>query len=422
LLQFGANAADTGRVIHFPRKAPPLKTRLILGATATCAFVAVPTAMAVEGAPLPKRDGVVVAWQPRSHTAVVVTADQIPYAIHTLRRVAPGTRVRVEGIKWGAPTSGIKWSVAPSGIKWGIKWAANKSYQSRLTKLSGTATTMSLRGTVVRRFGGRAVAISIPGATTVIPLRGAVWLPTGGKGTNAVTPLNRFGTKVTVRVRFDSKGRAFSRRVVEIAPAGPQTEVPVAGRVVGVDRLARTLKIQAGTSVFPVIVTVGVPPSANLALYPVGAEIAAAVVKSAVDNTLLATLLSRNASFAQADSPLTTVFAPGYNGQYSPGLGANPTVPPVPPNPAHVAAADALKARWIEGRAQGLVPNLGVFESQENRLTRVAALIRAGNKPWAISELDELATVLTTTPATMVAATFRDEILASAAALKAQLA
>ncbi len=379
-----------------------MQTRTILASLAASATVLVPTALAVDGAPLQRRDGVVIAWQARSSTAVVVTGDQRTYAIHSLRRVTPGSRVRVEGIKWGTPTSGIKWSVAPSDIKWGIKWAANGSFQARLTKLSGRATTMSLRGTVVRRFGGRGVAVSIPGATIIIPFRGAVWLP-GGKLTNGVATLGQFGAKVTVRVSFDAKGRAFSRRVLEIAPPSVQPVAPLAGRVIAVDSVARTLTVQTGNASFPLPLTIGIPPAFNLALYPIGSEIAAEIMHGAdPDTTLAATALSLNRTFAEADSPTTSVVI-------------------VPPNPLHLAAINDMLSRWRTGNAQGLVPNTGLFTSERNRLARVMFLITVGDKPKAVAELGQFDKKLRNAPPDAIMAAFRDENLAAAGALRAQL-
>lgn len=364
--------------------------------------VVIPAASAVDGAPLPRRDGVVVAWQARSATAIVVTGNQRAYAIHSLRRIAPGSRVRVEGIKWGTPTSGIKWSVTPAGIKWGIKRAANGTYQSRLTKLAGRATTMSLRGTVVRRFDRRGVVVSVRGGTFVIPLRGAVWLP-GGKRANAVTVLGQMGAAVTIDVSFDARGRAFSRRVIETAPPAATPILPVAGRITASDPVARTLTVQAGTTAFPVLLTIALPTIADIARYPVGSEIAATVMQAAApDTTLAATALSLNRTFAQADSPATSIAVPA-------------------PNPQTLAAINDLKGRWLAGRGQDLIPNTGVFTSERNRIDRIAFLVTVGDPTKAVSELEQFDKKLRNAPADAIATAFRDEMMVVAAALRAQV-
>jgi len=346
-----------------------VKTRTLLASIAGSALVAVPVALAVDGQPLPKREGVVVAWQPRSTTAVVVTGDQRVYAIHTLRRATPGTRVRVEGIKWGTPTSGIKWPVAPSGIKWGIGRARNGSFQSRLTRL-GTATTMSLRGTVVRRFGTRGVAVSIRGATFVIPLtRGAVWLP-GGKRQNATAPLGQFGSTVSIQISFSRTGRASTRRLIELQPPVANRRVPISGRVTAVDAAAHTITLQAGATGFPLPLLIDVPATVDLAAYPVGSQVAGQIVQApAPQATLHAVELSRNETFGRADSPTTTIVVPT-------------------PAPAHLAASNGLLAHWTAARAGGMIPNDGLFTSQRNRLQRVTFLIGISDKAKAVEELD----------------------------------
>lgn len=399
--------------------------RRALGAIFAFSLAAVPAASAVEGAPLLRRDGVVVAWQARSHVAVVVTGDQRVYAVHALRKVAPGTRVQVGGVKWGTPTTGIKWSTAPSGIKWGIKWGRNGTYASRLTTLPGKATTLALRGTVVRRIGTSGVVVSVPGATFPIALRRAVWLPGGGKRLNAVTPLGRFGAKVTVRVNFDARGRISTSRVIETASAGAQATAPLAGRVIAVDVDARTITVRAGTVALPAVLTISLPPNADMNLYPVGAEVSSLLVKSAADGRYLANELSLNATFAQADSPVSSIVAPGVTPSAAPGTNppaqpGGPTVP-TPPNPAFIAAATDLQTRWVQANTDGLIPNLGVFTAQRNRLGRIVEDLNAGNQVWAVAELVKFDTALNGVPAVSIDTAFRDQILAAAAALRVQL-
>jgi hypothetical protein len=370
---------------------------------AGCAGIAAiaPSALAVEAQPLPRRDGVVVAWQARTATAVVVTGDRRVYAVHALRRVTPGTRVRVDGIKWGRPTAGIKWSVAPQGIKWGIKWAKNGTYQSRLTR-TGTATTTSLRGTVIRRFP-RAVAVSVRGATIVIPTtRGAVWLP-GGKVQNATTELGRLGATVDVRVGFTSTGRAVARGVTEIAPPIPSARIPLAGKIVAVDPVARAITVRSGTVAFPLDLIVEVPAAFDLGLYPVGSQIAGRIAEApAPQQTLHAVELSLNGSFAQADSPVTSVSSP-------------------PADPAHVAAATSLKDRWLAARAGGWIPNDGLFTANLNRLERLGFLIVVSDKEKAVKEIDQFVMKLQSGGPAAIDPGFKTEAEAAAAALKAQL-
>lgn len=379
-----------------------MKTHTLVVGLVGSALVAVPVAFALDGQPLPRRDGVVIAWQPRSTTAVVVTANQRVYAIHALRRVTPGARVRVEGIKWGAPTSGIKWTVAPLGIKWGIRRASNGSFQSRLTRI-GTAATTSLRGTVVRRFGRRGVAVSIRGATLVIPLaRGAVWLPTG-KRLNAATALGQFGSTVSIRIVFSRTGRVSTRRLTELRPPVANRPVPISGRVIAVNTVDHTITVQAGAPGFPLPLVINVPATVDLSAYPVGSQIAGQVLKApAPEATLYAVELSRNETFAAADSPTTTIVVSA-------------------PNPAHVAASNALLARWTSARAAGLIPNDGLFTSQQNRLLRVKFLIGIGDKVTAVAELENFRQRFKNASPDDVDTSFREAIVRDADALRAQM-
>lgn len=380
-----------------------MTTRTALVALAASSLAIAPVASAVEGAPLPRRDGVVVAWQARTSTAIVVTGDQRVYAIHALRRVAPGRRVRVDGIKWGTPSPGIKWGAPGQGIKWGIRKAANGTFESRLTPLPGFATTMSLRGTVGRRFGSSGAIISVPGASVVVPFRGAVWLP-GGKRTYGASELGQFGASVTVTLTRDAKGRIFGRRVVETAPPVVLGGVPIAGTVIGVDQPRRTLTVEAGNATFPLAITFAVPVGADIGLYPLGSYVAATVVQATPpDTSVAATALSLNATFGAADAPATSITVPA-------------------PNPAHVAAGADLLARWTAARDAGQIPNTGTFTSNKNRLDRIGFLIASGDKLKAIAELEQFDKKIQGAPAGEIDTAFRDAMLGLSAALRVQLA
>lgn len=397
-----------------------MRSRLVMAGLAGTALVATPSALGVDAAPLAVRDGVVVAWQSTSKTAVVVAANQRVYTVHSLRRMRPGTRVRVEGIKWGAPTAGIKWSVAPRGIKWGIKLAKNGTYQSRLTAL-GTATTASLRGRVVRRYGGRAVAVGVRGATVIVPLtRGAVWLPSG-KVQKSAAPLGAFGSTVTVRLGLGG-GRAVARGVTQLAPPVPNVAVPVAGRIVAADATARALTVRAGTVAFPLDVTISVPAAVDLGLYPVGSVLASQIV-AASDGRLRPVELSLNGSFSQADSPATSVTL---DPNASPGTTPAPPPPggggtPPPPGPAVIALATKLKNDWVAARGAGLIPGNGLYTSNLQRVERIEELVTAANVVEAVIEIDAFVARLDGGPAGEIDAVFKAQIASDAGTLRARL-
>ena len=396
-----------------------MRSRLVLAGLAATTLVAAPSAMGVDARPLPSRNGVVVAWQAASKTAVVVTTNRRVYTVHSLRRVRPGTRVRVDGIKWGAPTSGIKWSVAPRGIKWGIRFARNGTYQSRLTTLGG-ATTTSLRGKVVRRYGRRAVAVGIRGATVILPLtRGAVWLPSG-KVQKSRAPLGAFGSTVVVRLGF-ARGRAVARGVTQIAPPVSSAPVPVSGRIVAASAMSRSLTVRAGTVAFPLDVTIAIPPAVDIGLYPVGSVLASQII-TATDGSLRPVELSLNGSFGQADSATTSVTVDPTT------AGTTPTPPPPggggsppAPGPDVIAMATSLKDQWITAHTNGLIPGNGLYTSNRNRLERIEVLVTAGNAAEAILELDAFTARLDAGTTGEIDPIFKAQIAVDAAALRARL-
>ncbi len=339
-------------------------------------------------APLPQREGVVVGRTiDGKATIVVARGNQRVYVIHTLRRLPAGTRVRVGGIKWGTPTSGIKWSRPPAGIKWGIKWARNGTFQSRLTVLPGRLQSASLRGgRIVRRFGASGVAVSYPGATFVVKVsRRAVWLP-GGKMTSASTGLGEIGSTVDLRLAIGRRGGLVATRVVQQSPPVAGAAIPLAGTIVAADPVNRTLTIRSSNDLaFPLDILVTVPVGVDLGIFPIGSSVATKVVPSAADvNVFYAAEISRNDTFAQADAePAPTASA----SPATPAPETTTTVVLPVPNPAHLAGADDLRTKWITGNAAGLITRNGLFQSEDNRLTRVKNLIAIGDRPGAIAEL-----------------------------------
>jgi hypothetical protein len=335
---------------------------VVTGASAAVPAVAGVTPIAVQ--PLAgDRTGVVVDWRPRSGTAVVAMPSGRLRAIHSLRKVTPGTRVRVEGIKWGAPTSGIKWSVAPQGIKWGIKWSRNGSYSSNLRRV-GRAARTPLRGVVVRRFGGGA-AIGTPGGLVVV--RMAVWLPKTGKARTNGVVLPKRGDVITTNVAIGRRGRLHGdgARIL-----GTGSAIPVSGRLAVVDTAQRTVRIANITDPsFPVSTELGVPSTIDMTRLTVGREVAATASPTA-DGTLRVDTIAANETFAAGNDPANNLVAP----------------------PS--ADADTLgllrKAidRWTLGRTKGEITDQAIYDADLARLMRAEAAAVDGNLPVARAEVD----------------------------------
>jgi hypothetical protein len=310
------------------------------------------------------RAGVVVDWRGRSGTAVVALRSGRLLAVHSLRRVTPGSRVRVDGIKWGTPAQGIKWSAPPRGIKWGIKLGRNGTYVSNLRRTGGSAGT-PVRGVVVRRFRN-AVAIGTRGGIVVV--RMAVWLPRGTKRTKA-RELPSVGDTITTNVRFGGRGRLLGDGA-RFVDSGSSPVIPVAGRVSRVMTADRLVQVSSVSDpAFKVVTTLSVPTTIDIAKITVGQEVAAATSLTA-DGALRLQEISRNETFAAANDPASTLVAPP---------------------PADAATLDLLRRaidRWTAGRLAGGVPDAAVYETGLARLERAQVAAQDGNRPVARVEVD----------------------------------
>jgi hypothetical protein len=282
------------------------KRTLVLCAAAATSVI-VPIADALRIAPLRTRDGVVLTWRPQNRVAVVAQRSGKLLAIHSLRRVAPGTRVTVQGIKWGTPVAGIKWGTPGEGIKWGIKWGRNGSYQSPIRSSTKRAVWTPVRGPIVKRFGRKAIALGTRGGIVVVRLptgRGSEGLP-GQHSLNA-TAVPPVGALVSMRVSFAGHGIRIGRGLRYLKPPIPGAPLPVAGVVVKIDPATRTLVLLDDQDpAYPARFTVVLPAAFTIAPYHVGQSIAAEGLLGA-GGTIDATLVGLNGTFSQADDPQAT--------------------------------------------------------------------------------------------------------------------
>jgi len=254
--------------------------------------------------PLGVRQGVVVGYRAQSKTVIVAVASGKMKAIHSLRSGRTGTRVRIRGIKWGAPISGIKWGRAPGGIKWGIKWGLNGTLSSPLDRI-GSTSTLRIRGVVLTR-SRTAIAIATTGGVVTIITPMALPAVTGSLATNATTT-PKMGSIVTVPVRIRS-GMLTSSAPVRVI--GTANTVPVSGAISQISTTARTITID-GTSdpVLPVEITMAVPTTMNIGALSVGDEVVASSVMVA-GGALKAASIGSNESFAAANDPGLQLVAP----------------------------------------------------------------------------------------------------------------
>jgi hypothetical protein len=276
------------------------KRTLVIAAVAALSAIA-PISEALRVAPLTTRSGIVVTWRPQSGVAVVAQPSGNLLAIHALRKVAPGTRVTVSGIKWGTPTSGIKWGAPAHGIKWGIKWGRNGSYNSGLRKKKAKkAVWTPVRGPIVKRIGKKAIAVGTPGGSVVFRVSFA---RIQGHVANAIETLPPVGATISVRVVFGRKGVKFGRDIKYLKPPVPGASLPFAGKIVSINPLTRTMVVEDDQDpVYRIRVKVKLPPEFTLTPYSIGEEVA---VKGTLTTggTLALTTIGPNATFDQADDP-----------------------------------------------------------------------------------------------------------------------
>lgn len=371
---------------------------LIIVACATVAVPAVADLTSVAVQPLPNdRTGVVVDWRARSGTATVALRSGRLLAIHSLRRVQPGTRVRVDGIKWDTPTSGITWSVQPQGIKWGIKWSRNGTYSSRLNALRRVRGTR-VRGVVVQRFGG-GVAIGTPGGIVVV--RMAVWLPkTGHARTNALERPVRGDTIIT-NVKIGRRGRLHGdgARIL----AGGTRVVAVSGRLSAIDTANRSVRISnISDPSYPVHANLAVPSTVDMARLVIGSEV---VVSAGVTpaGTMRVNQIARNETFAAGNDP------------------ANIQVASRPADAGTLGLLRGAIDRWTAGHVNGEITDQTVYDAELARLLRADAAAGDGNRPAARTELDAFITDVMAAPPGTVADKLATDVLALAAAAFEQL-
>ncbi len=312
------------------------KRTLVVAAVAAIA-VAVPVSDALRIAPLATRDGVVVTWRSKNKVAVVAERNGRLRAIHSLRKVTPGTRVRVQGIKWGAPVQGIKWSAPPSGIKWGIKWGRNGSYLSGLRRTTiRKAVWTPVRGPIVKKIGRKAVAIGTPGGIVVIRVASVARL---GRVANAADPLPPVGATISARVSFGKNGARIGRELKYLKPPVPGAALPFAGAIVSIDPTARTMVVgDAQDPAYPIRITAQLPPQFTLDTFVPGQEVAGAG-RPGPQGALNLTVIGPNADFTQADDPtavqILTTGGPSC---------ANAVEAACPPDPTASAAVPATSA------------------------------------------------------------------------------
>lgn len=341
---------------------------------------------------------VIVKWQPRSKTVVVATPSGRMMTIHALRPTRVGTRVRIQGVKWGTTIAGVKWGLRPAGVKWGVKWAANGTYSAKLRKI-GVAGSTRIRGVVVAR-NRRAIAVGAPGGVVII--RTAVWLPGGTTTLKAFRP-PRAGDVVSVDVRLGTRGVIGSRnlRIVSTAPR----PIFVAGTITDLDPVTRTIRLTVSTDpVLPIVLTIPLPADLDIATLATGLEVAGSVIVDPATGGLTLTALGPVANPAVSNDPALQYVAPASGGgatpTSTPGTPANPGTPggPQPPSPpttpvpaATLTAISATASAFQAAVTGGMVTDPPLIAQANGLLASTLARAQAGDLAGALRDLTAFA-------------------------------
>lgn len=417
-----------------------MKAKAVVGCVIAAAAVSTPQAMASEAVPLKTREGVVVAWQATSKTAVVVMSNQKVLVIHSLRRYRVGRWVRVRGVKWGTRVSGVKWGYRPWGVKWAIPMAKNGTYRSSLTDLGRVRHTMSLRAAVLYR-NKRRMVVSVPGASWVIRFgRRAVWLP-GPKLVNSATP-NGFGMKVKMQLTLAADGSVEITKAAQVSRPTVGAIIPVAGTVLRRNSSTRQLSVVAGGP-SGVVVTVTVPTGVDLGMYPVGSEVSGTVMAGSAETEPILTGISRNDSFPAADTAATTIGAavppgpdsvvPGNNESTLGGGGATPNVPsaqaPGQPSPddgltqSQLDDIAQIRSGWDAAAAATppLVASQGLYTGQAELLSFVNDSIAARKRTLAVLQLVAFELVVGAQKERAIDSAYKTTVIGQTTALRIKL-
>ena len=165
--------------------------------------------------------------------------------------------------------------------------------------------------------------------------------------------------------------------------------------------------LQLRVQLLPLSLPITTPASANLSKYRVGDQVAGTVVNT--EAGFAATALSRNGSFAAGDDPTTTIVA-------------------ATPDLASIAKIKDLQSDWKAGF--DAVPSLftqqgrGLYESLANQLKEAERAAMRGDTSLAVRKVAQFIEMLSRANdgTDRIDPDFRDAIILSAQALRAQLA
>lgn len=216
----------------------------ILGCVALAGLTALVPAASAATKAHPAHRGVVVDWRAHSHTATLALPGGHLIAVHSARRVRPGTKVKFAT----------------------LTRLGNSTFSGSLTKV-GRARRAHLIGTVVANLSGGSFALSGRGTTFVVHHRRGV------KASNEIASPPPVGSTVSTHVSIDSSGALESQDVSEVSAPDPTQPIDIEGRISVIDPSTSTLTVSVTDDGAIATFRVVVPATIGVTAYSVGDEV-----------------------------------------------------------------------------------------------------------------------------------------------------
>jgi len=224
----------------------------ILGCVALAGVTAlVPAANAATKAH-PAHRGVVVDWRAHSHTATLALPGGHLIAVHSTRRVRPGTKVKFAT----------------------LTQLGNGTFSGSLAKV-GRARRTRVIGTVVANLSGGSFVLSGRGTTFVVHhSRSITRAPRRGvKISNEIASPPPVGSTVSTDVSIDSSGSLESKDVNEVSAPDPTQPIDIEGQISAIDPSTSILTVSVTDDGASASFQVVVPAAIGITAYSVGDEV-----------------------------------------------------------------------------------------------------------------------------------------------------
>lgn len=244
----------------------------ILGCVALAGLTALVPAASAATKAHPAHRGVVVDWRAHSHTATLALPGGHLIAVHSARRVRPGTKVRFAT----------------------LTRLGNGTFSGSLAKV-GRARRAHLIGTLVANLPGGSFALSGRGTTFIVHHRRGV------KASNEISSPPPVGSTVSTHVSIDSSGALESKDVSEVSAPDPTQPIEIEGRISAIDPSTSTLTVSVTDDGASASFQVVVPATIGITTYSVGDEVELTATLNPDGSTYTLVGSSQNGDSQEAD-------------------------------------------------------------------------------------------------------------------------